>query len=178
MMIKKISTVLLLLFTIQQIGVSMEDIIRFDNNTYYLVSQQNSDEKYVYLLKDEDISRWHSQMTVEHIIDKANATEASAEFAHEIQSANPAASVLVYPDAATVGFLSFPSDKEYYEYNVSVFKTNKGLGLKKISYAKRFYVNENGGVESARLAAISFAEDYNKKYMELINREAPQICLE
>lgn len=174
---KKILVFIFTLFLLQQIGVAMENIIRFDNNTYNLSHQDINGENYLYYLENENTSNWHSRMSLEHIIDKANATEASAEFAHQIQSENPAASVLVYPDAATVGFLTFPPDKEYYEYNAVVFKGNNGLGLKKITYSKRFYSSENGGAESARLAAISFAEDYNKKYMELLNREAAQINL-
>lgn len=169
--------VLTLLFITQQIGVAMEDIIRFDNNTYHLESPQNSDANYFYYLEGENFSNWHSKMIVEHILDKANPTEASAEFAHQIQSENPGASVLVYPEAATVGILTFPSNKEFYEYNAVVFKNNNGLGLKKITFAKRFYAAENGGTESARLEAISFAENYNKKYMELLNRESAQINL-
>lgn len=175
---KKFIIYILTLFLMQQIGVAMENIIRFDNETYNLSHNDIKDENYFYFLDGENMTNWHSRMSVEHIIDKANATEASAEFAHLIQSENPGASVLVYPDAATVGYLTFPSNKEYYEYNACVFKSNNGLGLKKITYSKRFYASENGGTESARLAAISFAEDYNKKYMELLNREAAQINLE
>ena len=158
-------------------GGAVENIIRFDNNTYNLSCQDTKDENYFYFLENENMTNWHSRISLEHIIDKANPTEASAEFAHQIQSENPGASVLVYPDAATVGYLTFPPDKEYYEYNTCVFKSNNGLGLKKITFSKRFYASENGGAESARLAAISFAEDYNKKYMELLNREAAQINL-
>jgi len=168
---------LFFMFT-QQIGVSMEDVIRFDNNTYHLSLPKDGEAKYFYFTDGENAENWHSQMVVEHIIDKANATEASAEYAHQVQSENPGASVLVYPEAATIGILTFPSDKDYYEYNAIVFKNNNGLGLKKITFAKRFYSNENGGAESARLAAISFAENYNKKYMELLNKESAQICLE
>lgn len=175
---KKIFAIIAILVITQQTGVSMEDIIRFDNNTYHLALPNGSEAKYFYFLEGENSEKWHSQMIVEHVLDKANSTEASAEFAYQIQSENPAASVLVYPEASTVGYLTFPSNKEFYEYSTSVFKNNNGLGLKKITYSKRFYANENGGAESARLAAISFAENYNKKYMELLNRESAQICLE
>lgn len=167
-----------LVLLIQQTGVSMENIIRFDNNVYNLVTPQNSEQKYIYISENDNIEKWHSQICVEHVLDKANSTEASAEYAHKVQSENPGASVLVYPEAATVGVLTFPSDKQFYEYNAIVFKNNNGLGLKKITFAKRFYADENGGVESARVAAIAFAEDYNKKYMELLNRESAQIGLE
>lgn len=175
---KKLLTIFLIILLAQQIGDAMENIIRFDNNTYNLSHQDIKDENYFYFLDNENMSNWHSRMSVEHLIDKANSTEASAEFAHQIQSENPGAAVLVYPDAATVGYLTFPSDKEYYEYNACVFKSNNGLGLKKITFSKRFYASENGGAESARLSAIAFAENYNKKYMELLNRESAQINLE
>jgi len=175
---KKFIIFILMLFLTQQIGATMENIVRFDNNIYNLSHEDIKDENYFYFLDNENMTNWHSRISLEHIIDKANSTEASAEFAHRIQSENPGASVLVYPEASTVGYLTFPPDKEYYEYNACVFKSNNGLGLKKITYSKRFYASENGGAESARLAAISFAENYNKKYMELLNREAVQICLE
>ena len=176
--LKNIFTIIFLLIVTNQTGAAMEDIIRFDNNTYHLMTPQNSEATYQYFLEGENIDNWNSKIVVEHILDKANATEASAEFAYQIQAENPSASVLVYPEVATVGILTFPKDKEYYEYNAIVFKANNGLGLKKITYAKRFYANQNGGAESARLAAISFAENYNKKYMELLNRESAQICFE
>lgn len=168
----------LVIFLTHTIGGAVENNIKFDNNVYFLSNPNTSEEIYYYLLNDDNKDKWHLQMIVEHIIDKANPTEASAEYAHQIQSENPGASVLVYPDAATVGILTFPSNKDFYEYNAIVFKSNNGLGLKKITFAKRFYADENGGVESARVKAIAFAEDYNKKYMELLNRESVQIGFE
>ena len=154
----------------QTIGGAMENKIKFDGETYYLSNPDSKTEKYFYLIKDENMGNWHTQISVEHIIDKANKTEAAAEFAHEIQSQTPGASVLVYPDAATVGYLTYPENKNFYEYNTAVFKSNDGLGLKKIQYSKRFYASENDGVEGARQKAIEFAEDNNKKYMEMLNK--------
>ena len=175
---KKILITGLLILCTQMIGGAMENNIKFYNNTYFLSNPNTTNETYIYLMNDDNPEKWHSQMVVEHIVDKANSTEASAEYAHQVQSENPGASVLVYPDASTVGVLTFPSNKDFYEYNAIVFKNNNGLGLKKITFAKRFYADENGGVESARVKAIAFAEDYNKKYMELLNREAVQIGLD
>lgn len=159
-----------LLFFTQTIGGAMDDTIKFDGETYHLSNPDAKTEKYYYLLKDENMGNWHSQISVEHIIDKANKTEASAELAHEIQSQTPGASVLVYPDAGTVGYLTYPENKDFYEYGTIVFKNNDGLGLKKVQYSKRFYSSENGGAQGARLKAIEFAEYNNKKYMELINK--------
>ena len=163
-------TIMCLLFFTQTIGGAVENKIRFDGETYYLSNPDTKNEKYFYLQKDENMGNWHTQYSVEYIIDKANKTEASAEFAHEIQTKTPGASVLVYPEAGTVGFLTFPESKDFYEYNAVVFKSNDGLGLKKIGFAKRFYASENGGSEGARLKAIEFAENNNKKYMELLNK--------
>ena len=84
------------------------------------------------------------------------------------------ASVLLYPDAAIVGFLTFPENKEYYEYNTAIYKPAKTKGLDRFSYAKRFYSSELGGQEEARKKAIEFAEKNNKKYMELVTKEAPK----
>lgn len=159
-----------LLFFTQTIGGAVENKIKFDGETYYLSNPDSKTEKYYYILKDENMGNWHSQITIEHIIDKANKTEASAELAHEIQSQTPGASVLVYPEAGTVGYLTYPENKDFYEYGSIVFKNNDGLGLKKVQYSKRFYSSENDGAEGARLKAIEFAEDNNKKYMELINK--------
>ncbi|MBO6088409.1 hypothetical protein J6P92_08720 [bacterium] len=163
-------TLLCLLFFTQTTGGAVENKIKFDGETYHLSNPDAKSEKYFYLLKDENMGNWHSKITIEHIIDKANKTEASAEFAHEIQSQTPGASVLVYPDAGTVGYLTYPENKDFYEYNTVVFKNNEGLGLKKIQYSKRFYALENNGAENARLKAIEFAEDNNKKYMEMLNK--------
>lgn len=159
-----------LLFFTQTTGGAVESKIKFDGDTYHLSNPDSKSEKYFYLLKNENMGNWHSQITIEHIIDKANKVEASAEFAHEIQSKTPGASVLVYPDAGTVGFLTYPESKDFYEYNTVVFKNNDGLGLKKIQYSKRFYSSENNGAEGARQKAIEFAEDNNKKYMEMLNK--------
>ena len=152
-------------------GEAMETTINFDNQVYNLSNPQSENERYVYLLEGEDNLNWNSQIVREHIVESVNPTEAAAELAYKIQAANPGASVLVYPNAATVGYLTFPNDKRYYEYGVFVFKPNGGLGLQKLNFAKRFYPADFGSVENARLAAINFAENYNKKYMELINRE-------
>lgn len=167
---KKIILFLLILFGIQ-IGAAMETTINFDGRVYNLNNPQSENERYVYLLEGEDTLNWTSQLVREHVVESVNPTEAAAELAYKIQAANPGASVLVYPEAATVGYLTFPNDKRYYEYGVFTFKPNGGLGLQKLNFAKRFYSSEFDSIESARQAAIEFAEQYNKKYMEMINQE-------
>lgn len=167
---KKIILFLLILFGIQ-IGVAMESTVNFDGRVYNLNNPQSENERYVYLLEGEDTLNWTSQLVREHVVESVNPTEAAAELAYKIQAANLGASVLVYPEAATVGYLTFPNDKRYYEYGVFTFKPNGGLGLQKLNFAKRFYSSEFDSIESARLAAIEFAEQYNKKYMEMINQE-------
>ena len=167
---KKIILFLLILFGIQ-IGAAMETTINFDGMVYNLNNPQSENERYVYLLEGEDTLNWTSQLVREHVVESVNPTEAAAELAYKIQAANPGASVLVYPEAATVGYLTFPNDKRYYEYGVFTFKPNGGLGLQKLNFAKRFYSSEFDSIESARQAAIEFAEQYNKKYMEMINQE-------
>mgnify|MGYP007101871465 CR=1 FL=1 len=168
---KKFALCLFILFSFIQIGAAMETTVNFDNQTYHLNNPQNENERYVYLLEGEDTLNWTSQLVKEHVVESVNPTEAAAELAYKIQAANPAASVLVYPEAATVGYLTFPNDKRYYEYGVFVFKPNGGLGLQKLNYAKRFYTSDYSSIEDARRAAIEFAELNNKKYMEMINQE-------
>lgn len=167
---KKILTLLLLMIPLT--GVAMENKIKFDNETYLLSNPESKTKDYNYFLKDENIGNWHSKINLRNISDKNNPTEAAAEFAHQIQSEHPGASVLVYPDAGMVGYLT--SAKDCYEYNTVFFHKGKN-GLEKFDYAKRFYDDENGGHEGARKAAIEFAEKNNKKYMEMVNRIAPKI---
>lgn len=143
--------------------------IKFDNQTYRLSNPDTKTEKHVYLLKDENIGNWSTQIYTENINDKTNPTEAAAEFAYKIQKDNPKAVVLVYPEAATIGYITFPSAKNFYEYNTVVFKNTKN-GLEKFGYAKRFYADKNGGSDGARTAAILFAEKNNKKFMEMMNK--------
>ena len=135
---------------------------------YSLSNPETKTNKYIYLLKDENIGNWHSKVSLEKV-EGTNPTEAAADFAYKIQSENQGASVLVYPEAATLGYLTFPSDKQFYEYNTVVFRKSAD-GLEKLRFAKRFYSAENGGADGARIAAINFAEKNNKKCMEMINK--------
>lgn len=167
----KIMLTLIYVLSIQTVCFSAIDMkVKFNNQTYKLSNPDSKSEKYIYLLKDENIGNWNSQIYKENIPDKNNPTEAAAEFAYKIQQDNPKAVVLVYPEAATIGYITFPSAKNFYEYNTVVFKNNN-TGLKKIGYAKRFYADKNGGSEGARLAAILYAEKNNKKLMEMINKQ-------
>jgi len=172
--ILKIFVILLnLIILTQSSGAAMENKIKFDKETYYLSNPDSKTKNFTYLKKDENIGNWHTKLLLENLPDLTNETEAAAEFAHRIQEENRGASVLLYPDAAMVGYLSFPTGKEYYEYNAVVFqKTVKGLD--KFGFAKRFYASELGGSANARTAAIDFAEKNNKKYMEMVNKEAPK----
>lgn len=139
----------------------MENKIKFDNEIYNLSANTKND--YNYYLTGENADNWHSKITIKKLPANTNPTEISAEFAHQIQSENPSASVLVYPDVGMVGYL-LPA-KDFYEYNTASFQ--KGS---EFIYGKRFY-NTDG---NARQKAIEFAEQYNKKYMELVNKEAPK----
>jgi len=150
----------------QTIGNAVDTKIKFDNQTYNLSNPETKTNKYIYLLKEENIGNWHSQLNFEKV-SGTNPTEAAAEFAYKIQAENPGASVLVYPEASTIGYLT--ANKDYYEYNSVVFKKNNS-GLEKLGYARRFYTTDNNGSEGARKSAISFAESNNKKYMEMINK--------
>ena len=171
---KKILTVLaaalnIILLT-QQIGGAVEDKIKFDNQTYYLSNPDSKTKDYSYLLKNENIGNWHTKLSLTNLADENNKKQAAAEFAYKIQAENPGASVLVYPEAATIGYLTYPKSKDYYEYNTVVFENAKGLD--KLVFSKRFYSSELGGHDGARKAAIEFAEKNNKKYMEMINKIA------
>ena len=143
--------------------------VKFDNKTYNLSNPETKSDKYVYLLKNENIGNWTSKVYKEYMKDVQNPTEAAAEEAYRIQKENPKAVVLVYPKVATLGYITFPENKQYYEYNCIVFKPDK-TGINRIGYTRRFYSSSNGGENGARTAAILFAEKYNKKYMEMINR--------
>ena len=167
---RKIIFILFILFSFLQVGAAMDTTVNFDNQVYNLSNPQSENERYVYLLEGEDTLNWTSQLVREHIVESVNPTEAAAELAYKIQAANPGASVLVYPEAATIGYLTFPNDKRYYEYGVFTFKPNGGLGLQKLNFAKRFYTSEFESVENARQASIEFAELNNKKFMEMINQ--------
>lgn len=156
---KKLLTILILMIPLT--GVAMENKIKFDNETYNL--SVNKDNGYNYYPKGENADNWHSKITIKKLPTDTNPVKASAEFAHQIQSEHPGASVLVYPDAGMVGYL-MPS-KDFYEYNTVYFQKDS-----EFIYSKRFY-NSDG---DARKKAIEFAEKYNKKYMELVNKEAPK----
>ena len=157
---------------ISQSAISAADSkIKFNNKTYNLSNPDTKTNKRIYLLKDENIGNWNSQLYIEDINNTQNPTEAAAELAYKIQKDNPQAVVLVYPEAATIGYLTFSDNKNFYEYNAVVFKLVDN-SLEKLGFAKRFYASSNGGENGARTAAITFAEKNNKKFMELINKLA------
>ncbi|OLA78284.1 MAG: hypothetical protein BHW55_01895 [Candidatus Melainabacteria bacterium 35_41] len=158
----------------QSLAVAQTDKVKFDKQTYNLESADKKNNEYNYYLKGETPENWHSKITLTNFPDLTNATEAAAELAHKIQEENHGASVLVYPDAAMIGLISFPASKDYYEYNTILFQPAKTKGLDKFKYAKRFYSSENNGQEGARKAAIEFAEKNNTKYMEMVSKEAPK----
>lgn len=158
----------------QSVVFAQIDKIKFDKQTFNLSNPDSKTKNYDYLLKDENAGNWHAKITLTNFPDLTNPTDASAQYAHEIQEKTKGASVLLYPDAAIVGFLTFPENKEYYEYNTAVYQKSKTKGLDRFSYAKRFYASELGGTDAARKKAIDFAEKNNKKYMEMISKEAPK----
>lgn len=167
----KILAITTLSFTIltQITGEAMENKIKFDDKTYNLSNPESKSNKYIYLLKEENMGNWNSQLTVENIKELTNPTEAAADFAYKVQAENPGASVLVYPEAGTIGYLTYPLSKDFYEYSTAVFKKSNE-GLDKLTYSRRFYSSENNGSENARKSAIEFAEKNNKKFMEMINK--------
>ena len=166
----------LLIFT-QTMGVAMENKIKFDKETFYLSNPDSKNQNYNYYTKNENIENWHVKLIMENLPNLTNPTEAAAEFAHKIQEETKGASVLLYPDAALTSFINFPPSKDYYEYSAVVFNKAKDKGLNKFGYVKRFYSKELGGQANARNAAIDFAEKNNKKYMEMVNKEAPKYSL-
>ncbi len=166
---KLLALIMNLLVLTQLTGVAMENKINFDNTTYNLsVDTKNG---YNYYPSGENSDNWHSKITLKNFPNENNPTEAAAEFAHSVQSEHPGASVLVYPDAGMIGYLTAFND--YYEYNTVFYRKGK-KGLERFNYAKRFYFSENNGKENTRKVAIDFAEKNNKKYMELVNKVAPK----
>lgn len=170
---KKFLILFLMLFTTLS-GEAMENKVKLDKQTYNLEAGETKNNEYNFYLKGENADNWHSKITINNLPNLTNPTEAAAELAHKIQEENPGASVLVYPDAAMIGLITFPASKDYYEYNTIFFQPAKSKGLDKFKYAKRFYSSENNGAEGARKAAIEFAEKNNTKYMEMVNKEAPK----
>lgn len=152
----------------------MENKIKFDKETYYISNPDSKTKSFVYYRKNETIEDWHTKMILEQLPNLTNSTEAAAEFAHKIQEETKGASVLLYPDAGMTSFINFPPSKDYYEYSAVVFTPSKTKGLNKFGYVKRFYSKELGGQANARKSAIDFAEKNNKKYMEMVNKEAPK----
>ena len=161
---KKILTFILIMLPLT--GVAMENKIKFDEKTYNL--SVNTSNGYNYYPKGENSDNWHSKISIKELGANSNSTQLSAEFAHQIQSEHPSASVLVYPNAGMVGYLV--PNEHFYEYNCSSFQKNR-----QYTYSKRFYVSDFDSKETARQASINFAEKNNKKYMELVNREAQKV---
>ena len=85
------------------------DKIKFDKETYLLSNPESKTKNYNYYLKDENIDNWHTKIQLTNFADLTNPTDASAQYAHEIQEKTKGASVLLYPDAAIVGFLQYSS---------------------------------------------------------------------
>ena len=167
--------VLLNLLALSQcIALAQIDKIKFDKQTYNLSNPDSKTKSYDYLLKDENAGNWHTKITLTNFPDLTNPTNAAAQFAHQIQEETKGASVLVYPDAAIVGYLTYPQSKEYYEYTTAIYQPAATKGLDKFGFSKRYYASELNGQEEARKKAIEFAEKNNKKYMELVNKEAPK----
>ncbi len=152
---KKLLTILLLMIPLT--GVAMENKIKFDDETYNL--SVNTENGYNYYTKGENADNWHSKITIKKLPANTNPVEASAEFAHQIQSEHPGASVLVYPDAGMVAYLM--SVNEGFVYSTVNFQNDR-----EFKYSKRFFDSDG----NARSKAIEFAEKYNKKYMEMVNK--------
>lgn len=162
---------LLMLISMNPVLAQVEKI-KFDKDVYKLNS--STQNPYEYFLKDETPENWHSKITLSNHPELTNETEAAAEYAHKIQQQTPGASVLVLPDVAMVEYITFPTTRDYYEYNALIYKPAATKGLDMFKFAKRFYANEHEGTEGARKAAIKFAQDNSKKYMEMLDKTAHQ----
>ena len=175
---KKIVKLLILLLNLliitQTVGCAMENKIKFDKETFYLSNPDSKNQNYCYYTKNENIENWHTKLIFENLPNSTNPTETAAEFAHKIQEETKGASVLLYPDAGMTSFINFPPSKDYYEYSAVVFIPSRTKGVNKFGYVKRFYSKELDGQANARKSAIDFAEKNNKKYMEMVNKEAPK----
>lgn len=158
--------------------IAQESKIKFDKETYSLSKTNEIPNEYDYYLKDESKDNWQTKITLANLSDLTNPTEAAAQYAHQIQAETPGASVLVYPDAAITGYITYPGSKEYYEYSTVLFQKSAKNGLDSFKFSKRFYSNNFGGAEGARKAAIEFAQQNNTKYMEMVSKTAPKYKVE
>ena len=107
-----------------------------------------------------------------------NETEAAAEYAHKIQEQTPGASVLVLPDVAMAEYITFPTTRDYYEYNALIFKPSKTKGLDMFKFSKRFYAAELNSTEEARKKAINFAQENSAKHMEILDKTAHKYSID
>ena len=167
------SILLTFLIAGQSIVLAQEEKIKFNKETYNLHNYTEKPPEYEYFLKGENPDKWHSKITLSNFPELTNSTEAAADYAHKIQEQTPGASVLVYPDVAMVEYITFPTSRDYYEYNALMYMpASKGLDM--FRFAKRFYASENNGTEGARKSAITFAQENSTKYMEMLNKTAPK----
>lgn len=174
---KKILTYLSILLSVfcftNSFVMAQEDKIKFNKDTYNLSKYTEKPPEYDYYLKGENAEKWSSKISLSNHPELTNPTEASADYAHKIQEKTPGASVLVYPDISMVEYITFPGDRNYYEYNSLIYSpAPKGLDM--FRFTKRFYADELNGTEGARKAAISFAQENSVKYMQMVNNTAPK----
>lgn len=153
-------------------ALAQEEKIKFNKDTYNISKYTERPPEYDYYLKGENADNWHSKITLSNHPELTSPTEASADYAHKIQEQTPGASVLVYPDIAMVEYITFPDDRNYYEYNALIYQPAATKGLDMFKFTKRFYANELEGTEGARKAAINFAQENSTKYMQMVNNTA------
>lgn len=173
-----LSLLLIPLIFAQSIVFAQEEKIKFNKETFNLISYTEKPPEYEYYANGENKDKWHKMITLKNFPELSSPTEASANYAHQIQEKNPGAAVLVYPDIAMVEYINFPESRDYYEYNALVYSNSEKKGLDMFKYTQRFYANENDGAENARKAAISFAEKNSVKYMDMVNKTAEKYKVE
>ena len=154
----------------QTISFAQTDKIKFDKETYNLHNYTEKPPEYDYFIKGETPDNWHSKISLSNHTELTNPTEAAADLAHKIQEQTSGASVLVYPDVAMVEYITFPTDRKFYEYNALIYQPSSNKGLDMFRFAKRFYSDELKGTEEARKAAINFAQENSVKCMQMVNK--------
>ena len=157
---------------------ALEQKIKFNKDTYTLKDYTERPNEYEYFTNGETPENWHSKITLSNHPNLTNETEAAAEYAHKIQEQTPGASVLVLPDVAMAEYITFPTTRDYYEYNALIFKPSKTKGLDMFKFSKRFYAAELNGTEEARKKAIDFAQENSAKHMEILDKTAHKYSID
>ena len=157
---------------------AQEQKIKFNKDTYTLKDYTEKPNEYEYFTNGETPENWHSKITLSNHPNLTNETEAAAEYAHKIQEQTPGASVLVLPDVAMAEYITFPTTRDYYEYNALIFKPSKTKGLDMFKFSKRFYAAELNSTEKKKKKAINFAQENSAKHMEILDKTAHKYSID